>query len=388
MGTAFARTMRSLRADGFRGSALGLLLAVLLLGGWSVWLFLARISRYETTESARLEVDRATHLLQAPYVGRVVKSRLVLGRTVQEGEILIELDANPERLQIEEERARRKAINPRVESLHAQIDAATQARMREQEATGAALDEARARVHEAEQPARFAEADAERLKKLFDERLTAEREYARAQADANRTRATVESLQRTITRLEREQGTRESDRDTQIRALEAEIHRLEGEKITSAATIDRLRYDVEKRFIRAPISGRLGDVAILRTGAVVKEGDTLAAIVPSGALRIVAEFDPSAALGRIRPGQPARLRLKGFPWTQYGSIKARVATVGNEIRDGRVRVECNVDGVGPNLIPAQHGLPGAVEVQVEQISPAALVFRVAGQWIAAPRQAQ
>jgi membrane fusion protein (multidrug efflux system) len=101
----------------------------------------------------------------------------------------------------------------------------------------------------------------------------------------------------------------------------------------------------------------------------------------------VAEFDPPAALGRIRPGQAARLRLKGFPWAQYGSIEGRVATVGNEIRDGRVRVECDVIGSAASLIPAQHGLPGSVEVRVEEISPAALALRVAGEWIGASRGA-
>jgi multidrug resistance efflux pump len=385
MPTAFIRTMGSLRADGFGRSVAGLLLAAVLLGGWSAWLFLARVSRYETTDSARLEVDRAAHLLQAPYGGRVVASRLVLGRDVQAGEILVELDANPERLQMQEERARRKAIDPRVESLRAQLIAATQAAARDRDAARAALEEAHARVLEAEQPAHFAEADAARSKQLLSEGLTPEREYARAQAEADRARASVESWRQALTRQEREQRTRESDRDAQIRALEAEIRRLEGESVTSGATIDRLQYDVEKRRIRAPIAGRLGDVATLRPGAVLHDGDKLASIVPSGVLRIVAEFDPPAALGRIRPGQAARLRLKGFPWAQYGSIAGRVATVGNEIRDGRVRVECDVTGSAASLIPAQHGLPGSVEVRVEEVSPAALAFRVAGEWIGAPR---
>jgi membrane fusion protein (multidrug efflux system) len=272
MATAFTRTMGSLRADGFRRSLAGLLVAAALLGGWCAWLFLARVSRYETTESARLEVDRATHLLQAPYGGRVVASRLVLGRNVQAGEILVELDANPERLQMQEERARRKAIDPRVESLRAQLIAATQAADRERDAARAALEEARARVLEAEQPARFGEADAARLKQLMAEGLTPEREYARAQAEADRARAAVASWRQAETRQEREQRTRESDRDAQMRALEAEIRRLEGESVTAGAAIDRLQYDVEKRRIRAPIAGRLGDVATLRPGAVLHDG--------------------------------------------------------------------------------------------------------------------
>jgi membrane fusion protein (multidrug efflux system) len=199
--------------------------------------------------------------------------------------------------------------------------------------------------------------------------------------------AAVESQRQAIMRLGHEQRTRESDRETRIRALESEIHRLEGESATAGAAIRRLYYDLEKRRIRAPISGRLGDVVTLRPGTFVGEGDKLAAIVPPGTLRVVAYFDAPAALGRIRPGQPARLRLKGFPWTQYGSIAARVATVGDEIRDGRLRVECEVNAARTPRIPIQHGLPGVLEVEVERITPALLAFRVAGEWITAPRRA-
>jgi membrane fusion protein (multidrug efflux system) len=36
-------------------------------------------------------------------------------------------------------------------------------------------------------------------------------------------------------------------------------------------------------------------------------------------------------------------------------------------------------------IPLQHGLPGSVEVQVEEVSPAVLVLRTAGQLAASPK---
>jgi HlyD family secretion protein len=133
------------------------------------------------------------------------------------------------------------------------------------------------------------------------------------------------------------------------------------------------------------VAGRLGEVAVLRTGAFLQEGDKLGAIVPLGKLRVVAEFPPPAALGRIRPGQAARLRLQGFPWTQYGSIRSTVESVAGEIRDGRVRVELGIDPDPASPIPEQHGLPGTVEVEVERVSPATLVLRAAGRLVTAPR---
>jgi membrane fusion protein (multidrug efflux system) len=78
------------------------------------------------------------------------------------------------------------------------------------------------------------------------------------------------------------------------------------------------------------------------------------------------------------------MRLDGFPWTQYGTIAATVTSVASEVRDGRVRVELTVHPNPASPIPFQHGLPGSVEVEVEHVSPATLLLRVAGKLLAKP----
>jgi hypothetical protein len=85
----------------------------------------------------------------------------------------------------------------------------------------------------------------------------------------------------------------------------------------------------------------------------------------------------------VRPGQPALLRLQGFPWAQYGTVSAQVARVAGEIRDGKVRVELTLSSAPPSRIPFQHALPGSVEVEIDRISPAALILRSAGDLIGA-----
>ena len=106
-------------------------------------------------------------------------------------------------------------------------------------------------------------------------------------------------------------------------------------------------------------------------------------IIP-GMLKIMTDFLPPAALGRIQPGQPARLRLEGFPWTQYGAVAATVASVASEVRDGQVRVELAVHSDAASPIPLQHGLPGTIEVEVDHVSPAALILRTAGLLLTVP----
>lgn len=386
MATPFSRTFRALETDSFRGSVLALVGVIALLGGWLAWFFLAKVARYEVTDTARLEVDQESHPVQSPVLARVVSSNLALGKDVQAGDVLVELDANAERLQVEEQRTQLAALASQVDSLKTQVLQLEEARARERQTAHVAIEQAEDKYRESDALARSADHEAHRLEKLAAEGLVPRREYDIGKMEAERLRDAADSLQLEPDRIQRDLRTRESDRRAQLENLQSQIRKLEGDWTTVTASVDRLSYEVERRVIRAPISGQVGEIAAtLRTGAVVNEGDRLCAILPPGRLRAIAEFPPPAALGRIRPGQPARLRLEGFPWAQYGSIGATVSTVASEIRDGRVRVELSIVRSPAFAIPLQHGLPGAVEIEVERASPAALTLRTAGQLITRPR---
>jgi membrane fusion protein (multidrug efflux system) len=378
MSTGFSRTLRSLDADGARRPTAILVATACLIGAWAGWSVLAHVTLYEISATARLEVDQAVTPIQSPLAGRVVTSNLRIGREVQEGDVLVELDSETERLELAQERARLEALGPQIRALRDQAAAEDAARGQEKTAASVAAEQARSGVKEAEAPARFAEAEGDRLRQLRAEGLIPERDYQRGQAEMQRTRAASESQRLAVSRLEQEQRTRESDRIARLKSLTADIARIESQMPGLKASIARLEHEIELRRVRAPVSGRLGEGAVLRPGAMVREGERLAAIVPESRLAMIAQFPPSAAMGRIRPGQPARLRLDGFPWAQYGTVTAIVSRVASEVRDGSVRVELAVDRA-PSAIPMQHGLPGAVEVEVERATPAALILRNASR---------
>jgi multidrug resistance efflux pump len=386
MATEFSRTLRALETDSFRGSLLALMCVIALLGGWLAWFFLAKVARYEVTDTARLEVDQEMHPVQSPVLARVVSSNLVLGKEVKAGDTLVALDTNAERLQVAEQSTQLAALASQIDSFKAQVSQLEQARAREQQTARVAIEQAGAKYREADALARSADHEAHRLERLAAEGLVPRREYDIGKMEAERLRDAADSLKLEPDRIERDLRTHESDRRAQLENLQSQIRKLEGDRTTVSASVERLSYEVERRVIRAPVSGRLGEVAAtLRPGAVVNEGDRLCAILPPGHLRAIAEFAPPAAFGRIRPGQPARLRLEGFPWAQYGSIAATVSTVASEIRDGKVRVELSIARNPAFTVPLQHGLPGSVEVEVERVSPVALMLRTAGQLITRPR---
>jgi membrane fusion protein (multidrug efflux system) len=380
----FSTTQRTLEADGFRGTTLGVLLVAGLLGAWTVWFVGAQVALYAVSETARLEISQAAHPVEAPVAGRVVATHLALGQEVQGGDVLVELDATAPQLQREEEQVRWRALAPQLDALHTAIAAEEQALRESRHAGRVALEEARARQREAEVAARAAEEEAELFARLEARGLPAQIDLLRAKAEAQRRRAAADTLRLAVSRLDSEHRTQESDRKARLEGLRRDVTRLSGDTATAATMVERLAHEIDRRRIRAPMAGRLGEVAELRIGSVVQEGNRLAAVVPRGELQVVADFLPPSALGRIRPGQPARLRLEGFPWTQYGSLAATVSRVASEVRNGRVRVELSVDPERVSPIPLQHGLPGTVEVQVERVAPATLVLRTAGKLLAHP----
>jgi len=153
----------------------------------------------------------------------------------------------------------------------------------------------------------------------------------------------------------------------------------------AAATIEKLAHEIERRKLRSPVAGRIGEVTVLREGSVVQEGSRVATVVPGGELRVVAEF-PQATVGRLRRGQPARVRLTSFNWAEFGALSASVISVATEPQGGRIRAELRLLGEAPRGIRLQHGLAGVVDVEVERASPATLVLRAAGRSLG-PRQA-
>lgn len=84
---------------------------------------------------------------------------------------------------------------------------------------------------------------------------------------------------------------------------------------------------------------------------------------------------PAAALLKIQPGQSALLRLDAFPAEAYGAVPATVADIDETLQDGRFQIQLTLHPTAGSRIPFQTGLTGSVEIEVEQVAPAAMLLR-------------
>lgn len=382
MPVPFPRSLRQLnrpRAGGSLWLPLGL---TGLAAAWLAWLLLARVTIYAVSDAARVEQEQATCPVEAPLEGRVLATHIVLGAEVHAGDALVELDSEPLQLERAELVARRAGREAELAPLAAEVEALERQLDELEQAASKGGEEQVAGVREAEATLEFASSVVDRFAQLGSQGVASEAELMKARAELEQHRAALDRQRAAKDRAAWERRAQASEVRSRLADGQHELALARGECAVTDAAIARLTHEVDRRTIRAPVAGILGETANLRPGQFVAAGARLLAIVPRGGLHIVAAFRPQDALGRIRIGQVARLRLHGFPWTQYGFVSARITGLASEALSGMVRVEA---GLAEPAFPValQHGWPGALEVEVERIAPATLALRAAGALLSA-----
>jgi membrane fusion protein (multidrug efflux system) len=385
MPIAFDRSLRSLRADAGGGALVAGATATALLVAWGVWFFTARVPSYEVSSSGRLEVNDQAHFVDAPLAGKVACIHLALGSHVEAGEVLAELDDRSERLALSQERARVEALKRQQEPLTREIQAEQEALENERLTARAGVQEARSLAAEAQAAATLSVEETQRLSTIHHVGGVSDSALARARSEQAGRIAAADARRSAVLRLDLDARARERAHAARLQQLQRERERIDGELGTLRASIDVRGERIERHRIVAPIAGTVGEVRPLSVGSYLDEGDRVATIVPRGELRMVAQF-PRSALGRVRPGQRARLFLDGFAWTEYGTVTARVSAVATESVGGMLRVELAPEDVSRFPVRLEHGWPGAAEVAVETQTPAVLVLRAAGKLLAPRRE--
>lgn len=375
MQAPFERTLRALAAER-RRRPVAWLVALAIIGAWTIWAAVAPVGVHVTSVSGRVEAKEPVHVLRAEVDGRIVAVHAALGQEVAAGDILYEIDDREPEIRRTEAEARVAALAAERAVLEAAVAAANAARSSGEDVLQAALAEAKAKSSQARIELAQAEREVTRISRLGAEAIGLQ-ELERLKTAAASRRAEVGAAQALAERLAAEEARDASDRTTALERMRQELARLEADKATAEADARAAEVARERRKVRVPVAGRLGDVPTLRAGDYVTSGQELGAVVPRGDLHAVAFFQAERALGWVRPGAPARLRLDAFPWTWFGQIEATVSEVALEPKGGLVRVELEL--ARGATVPLGHGLTGAVEVEVEETTPLALLLRAAGR---------
>ena len=165
---------------------------------------LAVVPVYEVTDQARLEVSHAAHPLAAIVPGRVKQTALQLGRTVTEGDVLLELDATDSQLALRAKQALVTSLESRRVALEKEIDAERATLESQKQGRVVGRDEAQAKITQAQSHAKFAAGQAERAKKLHASNTIPIAEAEKLFAEAETSAAALTEVQAALQRMDRD----------------------------------------------------------------------------------------------------------------------------------------------------------------------------------------
>ena len=204
--------------------------------------------------------------------GRVIESTVVEGRKVSAGDMLVRLDDADLRIKLAQAQAELAAVESVVSQIRAELDAA-------------------------QHHARTAADDLQRYQDLNNRGAASKQRVEQAQNASTAATANVQ-------------------------AMEAKLREANARRDATNGAILLIELQIEKSVVRAPLGGTI-TIKTVDTGEVVNPGQTLAVVVDLTRIELKV-FVTEANLGKIRVGEPARVRVTAFQDRYFAATVARV----------------------------------------------------------------
>ena len=125
---------------------------------------------------------------------------------------------------------------------------------------------------------------------------------------------------------------------------------------TAEAKATGLAQDVVKaseksrlQILRAPVNGKVQQLAVHTVGGVVTPAQALLEVVPLDSRLEIEAMVQNRDIGFVRPGQPAEIKVDTFNFTKYGALHGTVLNVS----------AASIDRSKPGAIPTTRGAPTA-----------------------------
>jgi HlyD family secretion protein len=266
----------------------------------------------------------------AKVMGRVAWIGVEKGDKVQQGQLLVRLEDQEFRAQVNQAQANQAAAQARLDQLH--TGSRPQEKLKD-----------KAGVLQAEANLRNAEAEYDRSAKLYQSGVVSKADLDRALAQRDTARALVEAARQSS------EMTNIGPRAEEIRAADAQVKQMN-------AALDYARTQLDSTQIKAPVSGTVLQ-RIVERGEMVSPsafGDagartSVVSLADLSDLQI--ELDISQQdFGRLKMNQRADIVPEAYPNLKYTGFIAEIAPEANRAK-ATVQVKVKVDNPNEQLRP-------------------------------------
>jgi adhesin transport system membrane fusion protein len=194
-------------------------------------------------------------------------------------------------------------------------------------------------------------------------------------ADGDVARSEIIRMQRAVVDVEREAS---SIQQRYIQELQTELAKTEEELVTAEQVLAQRRDALNSTELFAPTNGIVKNVRLTTVGGVLRPGDEVLQIVPTGERLFVEAKVSPRDISNVKPGQEASVKFDSYDFSVYGAGKGVVSyispdTLSEEGADGRkevyyrVNVEVDVREMRPKKqgerIEIQPGMTVTAEIK-------------------------
>jgi HlyD family secretion protein len=329
--------------------------------GVAAWYFLARPKTNDLEFSGRIEGYETD--VGAKVAGRVMQVTVREGAEVQKGQLLVKLDDDAIRAQVQGAEAQLRSAQQQQENAKLQLAVVesqiNEARLRVQQSQGdtqgqvsqaqadvaaaiAQLKQAEAQVVEARAQLKLAQLDRDRYAQLVKQGAVTQQTYDQQETNLQATQATLASREAAVAAAQRQVNAAEGKLtqsqstslnpdintaqlaalNTQLKQAQAQLRQAVANVANAEAQRKQIQSQLRDLTINSPITGVVTARSV-EPGVVVTAGKTLLTLLDLNTV-YMRGFIPEGDIGHVRVGQEALVYLDSNP---DQPLKARVAAI-------------------------------------------------------------
>lgn len=175
----------------------------------------------------------------------------------------------------------------------------------------------------------FTEKDLLRNKKLFDKGVISEQDYENKQLEFAQAQRNHKNFEASISQIrEGISNAKRASKGTDINQVKEEII-LHKNVIQSFVLLKKAVKDWEYQYVlQSSINGKVAFLNYWNINQTVKQGDLVFTIIPSKNSSFIAKLKtPALNSGKIKIDQTVNIKLKNYPYTEFGLIKGKIKSV-------------------------------------------------------------
>lgn len=350
-------------------------LAVAGLLGWSMW---ARVDQV-TRAAGQVIPSGRTQVVQSLEGGAISEILVREGDRVKRGQLLVRLDEVRLRAEVDEGAATVAALTARLARIEAELfdrPLVFPAEVADFPEFASNQRQLHARRRAALQ-ADLASLNA--MRALMSQELQMNLPLVDS---GDVSRSEVLRMRRSVAEVDGQIAAR---RNEYLQQLQAEYTQTEQELAVASQQLTQRRSSLESVELRSPADGVVVNVRLTTIGGVLRPGDEMLQIVPTGDRLIVEAKVSPAEIAFIRAGQPASVKFDAYDSTIYGSGDGRVSyvsadTLTEQTPQGeksfyRVRLSVDASRLRPRRAGESIALQPGMTATAEIVTGESSVFR-------------